>query len=122
MCAGAEAGGQTVPRLSEEQFRYRRRFDTGHREYGSLFSSNSKADRRYSASPFLLRMKFLEWLSIEELQVLAQKVFMYTDVNGEQITKDKMDNNTSRCLVIEERDLLARWHLQLHIPFHPFLL
>lgn len=52
----------------------------------------------------------------------TQKMFVYTDVNGEQITEDKMDNNRYRCLLIEEHDMLAQWHLQWHIPFRPFLL
>lgn len=46
----------------------------------------------------------------------TQKVFVYRDKNGEQITKDKMDNNRYRRLVIEEYDMLAQWHLQWHIP------
>lgn len=45
----------------------------------------------------------------------AKKVFVRTDMNGEQITKDNMDNNRHRCLVIEEGDMLAQRHLQWHL-------
>lgn len=45
LCAGAEAGGQTVPRVSDEQSRYRPRFDTGRR------SASRRSEKNLTSFP-----------------------------------------------------------------------